>query len=75
MNNSFVVEEEFLECVEKFDYVSYLLNFILLTITIISEIQGCSNCESNGIIDGSVKVLKRLKCRKKKEDNNNNLDV
>lgn len=70
-----ITDEDFLECVEKFDYVSYILNFILLTITIISEIQGCSNCESNGIIDGSVKILKQYTCKKKTEKDNNNLDV
>ena len=60
MNNTTLENENFTLLEDKIEfYISFLMNIILLSTTIISEFMGSSKCKSNGIIHGIVKKLSK----------------
>ncbi len=55
--------------------VSYVANFILIMITMYSEMSGASSCEHNGFIDAIIKSCRKRKEKIRKKESETNIDV
>lgn len=63
-----ITNNNYSECEDDFKAnLSYVANFVLVVITMYSEMSGASSCEHNGFIDAIIKICRKRKAKRKME--------
>ena len=73
-----ITNNNYNDCEEDFkSNLSYVANFVLVIITMYSEMSGASSCEHNGFIDAIIKMCRKRKEKEKirKKQSETNIDV